>query len=76
VFLYLNNLKIKVMKTFRFTTTVQSIKTIQYVIEAETEEEAAYKLWTGSERGEGEEIDEDINWGTEQSTDIEFIEEL
>ena len=66
------------MKVFRFTTEVPSVKTIQYIVEAETEEEATEKLKSGSvmERDEGEEVDEDINWGEETIVDVLFIEEL
>jgi hypothetical protein len=66
------------MKVFRFTTEVQSVKTIQYIIDAETEEEATKKLSSGSvmERNEGEEVDEDIDWETETIVDVKFIEEL
>jgi len=72
----LNNLKRNNMKVFRFTTEVQSIKTIQYIIEAENKEEAAKILQSGSERDEGEEIDEDIYWGTETIIESKLIEEL
>jgi hypothetical protein len=66
------------MKVFRFTTEVPSVKTIQYIVEAETEEEATEKLKSGSvmERDEGEEVDEDIDWGEETIVDVLFIEEL
>jgi len=66
------------MKVFRFTTEVPSVKTIQYIVEAETEEEVTEKLKSGSvmERDEGEEVDEDINWGEETIVDVLFIEEL
>lgn len=66
------------MKVFRFTTEVPSIKTIQYIVEAETEAEAIEKLSSGSimERDEGEEVDEVIDWGEETIVDVLFIEEL
>jgi hypothetical protein len=66
------------MKVFRFTTEVPSVKTIQYIVEAETEEEATEKLKSGSviERDEGEEVDEVIDWGEETIVDVLFIEEL
>ena len=64
------------MKVFRFTTEVQSVKTIQYIIEAEDIEEAAKILQSGSERDEGEEIDEDIYWETETIIESKLIEEL
>ncbi len=72
----MNNLKRNNMKVFRFTTEVQSIKTIQYIIEAENKEETAKILQSGSERDEGEEIDEDIYWGTETIIESKLIEEL
>jgi hypothetical protein len=62
------------MKVFRFTTEVPSVKTIQYIVEAETEEEATEKL--NIERDEGEEVDEVIDWGEETIVDVLFIEEL
>jgi hypothetical protein len=64
------------MKVFRFTTEVQSIKTIQYLIEAETEKEAKEILQSGSERDEGEEVDELIYWETETIIESKLIEEL
>jgi hypothetical protein len=66
------------MKVFRFTTEVPSVKTIQYIVEAETEAEAIEKLSSGSimERDEGEEVDEVIDWGEETIVDVLFIEEL
>jgi hypothetical protein len=66
------------MKVFRFTTEVPSVKIIQYIVEAETEEEATEKFNSRSvmECDEGEEVDEDINWGEETIVDVLFIEEL
>jgi hypothetical protein len=64
------------MKVFRFETKVISIKTLQYVVEAESLEEAELKLIEGEERGEGEEVDEDIDWGSEIITQTKFIEDL
>ena len=64
------------MKVFRFTTEVQSVKTIQYIIEAENGGEAAKILQSGSERDEGEEIDELIYWETETIIESKLIEEL
>jgi hypothetical protein len=62
------------MKIFRFTTEVQSTKTIQYIIDAETEEEAIKILSSGTERDEGEEVDETTNWETETIVGIKLIE--
>jgi hypothetical protein len=64
------------MKVFRITTEVKATKTIQYVVEANSKEEAELKIIEGEERGEGEEVDDDIEWGTEILTKIKFIEEL
>ena len=62
------------MKIFRFTTKVQSTKTIQYIVEAETEEEAIKILSSGTERDEGDEINETINWETETIIGSKLIE--
>jgi hypothetical protein len=64
------------MKVFRFTTEVQSVKTIQYIIEAENVVEAAKILQSGSERDEGEEVEELIYWETETIIESKLIEEL
>jgi hypothetical protein len=65
-----------VMKVFRITTEVQSTKTIQYCIEAESWLEANSKIIEGGERGEGEVVDENIDWKTEFIIETEFIEDL
>jgi hypothetical protein len=52
------------MKVYRLTTQVQSTKTIQYIVEAETRAEAQKKIVEGQERGEGEEVDDEIDWST------------
>ena len=62
------------MKIFRLTTEVQSTKTIQYIVEAETEEEAIEILSSGMERDEGDEIDETIDWETETIIGSKLIE--
>jgi hypothetical protein len=64
------------MKVFRITTKVKSTKTIQYVVEANSKEEAELKIIKGEERGEGDEVDEVIEWGTEILTKTKFIENL
>ena len=64
------------MKIFRITTKVKATKTIQYVVEANSKEEAELKIIEGEERGEGDEVDEVIEWGTEILTKTKFIEEL
>jgi hypothetical protein len=65
-----------VMKVFRITTEVQSTKTIQYCIEAESWLEANSKIIEGDERGEGEVVDENIDWKTEFIIETTFIEDL
>lgn len=62
------------MKIFRFTTEVQSVKTIQYIIDAETKEEAIKILSSGTERDEGEEVNETIDWETETIVGVKLIE--
>jgi len=64
------------MKVFRITTKVEATKTIQYVVEANSKEEAELKIIEGEERGEGDEVNEVIEWGTEILTKTKFIEEL
>ena len=64
------------MKVFRITTKVKSTKTIQYIVEANSKEEAELKIIKGEERGEGDEVDEVIEWGTEILTKTKFIENL
>ena len=41
-----------------------------------SEEEALDKLRQGEERGEGEEVDEEIDWESEVINNINLIEEL
>ena len=64
------------MKVFRITTEIKSTKTIQYIVEANSKEEAELKIIEGEERGEGEEVKDDIEWGTEIITKTKFIEDL
>jgi len=64
------------MKVFRITTEIKSTKTIQYIVEANSQEEAELQIKKGEERGEGEEVDEWIEWGTEIITKAKFIEDL
>lgn len=64
------------MKVYRLTTQVQSTKTIQYIVEAKTKEEAQKKIVEGSERGEGEEVDDEIDWSTEIVSKLKFIETI
>jgi hypothetical protein len=64
------------MKVFKITTKVKSVKTIQYIVEANSIEEAEMLIIEGNERGEGEEVKDKIKWGSEILTKTEFIEEL
>jgi len=64
------------MKVFRITTEVKSTKTIQYIVEANSQEEAELKIIEGEERGEGEEVNEEFEWDTEILTKTKFIEDL
>ena len=63
------------MKTYRVTTEVQVIKTIHYIVEAETKEDAQQIIVEGSERGEGEEVSEKVKWDSEEIVKVKFIEE-
>lgn len=64
------------MKVFKITTKVKSVKTIQYIVEANSIEEAEMLVIEGNERGEGEEVKDKIKWGSEILYKTEFIEEL
>ena len=64
------------MKVFRITTEVKSTKTIQYIVEANSKEEATEIIMSGKEHGEGEEVKENIEWKTEIITQTKFIEEI
>jgi hypothetical protein len=64
------------MKVFRITTEVEVTKTIQYIVEAESKEEAMNIIIKGKERGEGEEIKEKYNWKSENIIKTIFIENL
>lgn len=64
------------MKVFRITTEVKSTKTIQYIVDANSKKEAEEIIRSGNERGEGEEVDDIIDWKTEIPTKIKFIENL
>jgi hypothetical protein len=63
------------MKIFRITTQMQATQTVQYIVEAETEQEALIQIISGAERGEGETIEDEIDWSTEIITAVKFIEE-
>jgi len=63
------------MKVYRVTTEVQTVKIIHYVVEAETKEEAQQQIVEGKERGEGEEVDEEVKWESEEIVKVKYIEE-
>ena len=64
------------MKVFRITTEVKSTKTIQYIVEANSEDEAKELISSGVEGDEGEQIYEEVDLKTEEIIDIKFIEDL
>jgi len=64
------------MKSFKITTTVTSYKTIDYCVEAESLDEAIDAVRQGEERGEGEEVEDNIDWGTEIIESSEEIEDF
>jgi hypothetical protein len=53
------------MGQFRFETEVQVKATIEYIIEADTLEEALEQLQTGEHRCNGITFDEQYDWGSE-----------
>jgi len=55
------------MGQFRFETEVKTTVTIEYIIEADSLEEALEQLQNGEHRGRGTILEEleDINWGSE-----------
>lgn len=64
------------MKTFRITTQMQATQTVEYIVEAETKQEALDLIASGAERGEGETIEDEIDWSTEVITKVKFIEDI
>lgn len=60
------------MKLFKVTTEVQATKTLEYMVEANSMEEAIQIVCEGEERGEGEEVDEVMEWDTETIIDEEI----
>jgi uncharacterized protein YciI len=52
------------MGRFRFETEVQVTQTLEYIIEADSLEEALEQLEEGEYRGEGVLLDEEVDWGT------------
>jgi hypothetical protein len=61
------------MGQFRFETEVQVTATIEYIIEADTLEEALEQLQTGEHRYNGITFDEQYNWETEVITVEEIL---
>ena len=64
------------MKVFRITTKVKSTKTIQYVVEANSEDEAKELISSGVEGDEGEQIYEEVDYKSEKIIKVKFIEDL
>ena len=71
----LNGLNKKAMGQFRFETEVQVKATIEYIIEADSLEEALEQLQNGYRRCEGITFDEQYDWGTEIITSEEILRE-
>lgn len=63
------------MGQFRFETEVQVTATIEYIIEADSLEEALEQLQTGEHRCNGITFDEQYNWETEVITVEETLED-
>ena len=64
------------MKVFRITTKVKSTKTIQYVVEANSKEEAKELIFSGIEADDGEQIGEEVDFKSEKIIGVKFIEDL
>lgn len=64
------------MKLFRIETEINQVITVEYIVEAESQEEAEDILRQGEVRGEGEIVDEEIDWGTEVISAVELVEDL
>jgi hypothetical protein len=64
------------MKVFRITTKVKATKTIQYVVEANSKEEAKELIFSGGEEDDGEQIGEEVDFKSEKIIGVKFIEEL
>jgi len=54
------------MKEFRITTTVTALIAVDYLIEAESIEEALDQVTSGELRGEGFEFEAETNWESEE----------
>ena len=64
------------MKVFRITTKVKATKTIQYVVEANSKEEAKELIFSGIEADDGEQIGEEVDFKSEKIIGVKFIEDL
>lgn len=64
------------MKVFRITTKVKSTKTIQYVVEANSEDEAKELISSGVEGDDGDQIYEEVDFKSEKIIGVKFIEDL
>ena len=69
----INHLENQDMAKFRFETEVQVKATIEYIIEADSLEEALEQLQSGEHRCDGITFDEQYDWGTEVITVEETI---
>ena len=54
------------MKEFKITTTVTALIAVDYLVEAESIEEALDQIKSGELREEGEEFEAEINWESEE----------
>lgn len=64
------------MKVFKVTTSVETTTIYEYIVEAESRAEAEEIIRSGSERGEGEAVDQEDDWETEVIKKVKFIEDL
>jgi len=63
------------MGQFRFETEVKTTITLEYIIEADSLEEALEQLQSGEHRGRGIIIEDDTDWGSEVITVEEELED-
>ena len=63
------------MGQFLFETEVQVTATIEYIIEADSLEEALEQLQNGEHRSEGITFDEQYDWGSEVITVEKILED-
>ena len=64
------------MKVFRITTKVKATKTIQYVVEANSKDEAKELIFSGIEADDGDQIGEEVDFKSEKIIGVKFIEDL